>query len=245
MAEPIAYVQDPAGYFAGLSKELVTDHEVLATLDRICHNALSVIPTASFCALTVRRRRGRLDTLAHTHELALRCDELQYDLDEGPCVSSVEDDKPFLIRSTAHDPRWPRWGPKVAELGVHSLVSAQLSAATLDPDRDPLGAINIYGREPDSFDHADVERLHVYGVHAGNALAMAHMVTTLREAVDGRHEIGLAQGILMNRYGLDRDQSFESLRRYSNHANVKLRDVAGLVIDTGELPSSYEVEPTG
>lgn len=245
MADPSAYIDDPAGYFAGLSQDLVSDHEVLATLNRICHNALLVVPTSSFCGITVRRRRGRLETLAHTDELALRCDELQYDLDEGPCVSSVEDDKPFLIRSTAHDHRWPRWGPKVADLGVHSLVSAQLSAATLDPDRDPLGAINIYAREADAFDAADVERLHVYGVHAGNALAMAHMVTTLQEAVEGRHEIGLAQGILMSRYGLDREQAFESLRRYSNHANVKLREVAGLVIHLGELPATYDVvEPT-
>lgn len=241
MADPREYLDDPAGYFAGLSKELVSDHDVQATLDRICRHALSVVPTSAFCALTVRRRRGRLDTLSHTDELALRCDELQYDLDEGPCVSSVEDDKPNLIRSTALDPRWPRWGPKVADLGVHSLVSAQLSAATLDPDRDPLGAINIYGREPDAFDDADVARLHVYGVHAGNALAKAHMVTTLQEAVEARHEIGLAQGILMNRYGLDREQSFESLRRYSNHANVKLREVALLVIDLRELPATYDV----
>lgn len=240
MADPREYVEDPAGYFARLSKDLVSDHDVLATLERICHHALSVVPTSAFCAITVRRRRGRLETLAHTGALALRCDELQYDLNEGPCVSSVEEDQPFLIRSTAHDPRWPRWGPEVAALGVHSLVSAQLSAATIDPEREPLGAINVYGLETDAFDAADLERLGVYGVHAGNALAMAHMVTTLREAVEGRHEIGLAQGILMSRYGVDRDRAFESLRRYSNHTNVKLREVAGLVVGTGELPATYD-----
>ena len=93
----------------------------------------------------------------------------------------------------------------------------------------------------DEFDAADVQRLHVYGVHAGHALAMAHMVTTLQEGIESRHEIGLAQGILMSRYDMDRNQAFESLRRYSSHANVKLREVAALVIDTGQLPASYDV----
>lgn len=241
MPDPREYLDDPAGFFADLSQQLVADHDVLATLDRICQTALVVIPHASFCGITVRRRRARFETLAYTDELALRCDELQYDLDEGPCVSSAEEDKPFLIRSTTHDDRWPRWGPKVADLGVNSIVSAQMSAASLDPDRDPLGAINVYGRPADAFDADDVQRLHVYGVHAGHALAMAHMVTTLQEGIESRHEIGLAQGILMSRYDVNRDQAFESLRRYSSHANVKLREVASLVVDTGQLPASYDV----
>ena len=236
MAAPDEFAADPAGFFAGLSQVLVSDHEILATLDRICHNALSVVPTSSFCGITVRRRRGRLESLAYTDDVALACDELQYELQEGPCISTAAEGEPFLVRSTAHDARWPRWGPRVAEWGVHSLVSAQLSAATLDTDRDPLGAVNVYGRAPDAFDTEDMERLRLYGIHAGNALAMAHMVTTLQEAVEARHEIGLAQGILMSRYALDRDAAFESMRRCSSHTNMKLRELAGLVIANGELP---------
>lgn len=239
MVAPADY-DDPAAFFAALSQVLVADHDVEATLQRICQQAPTVVPNAGFCGITVRRRRGRLDTLAQTDELALRCDELQYELNEGPCVSSALEDEPFLVSSTAHDPRWPRWGPRVAELGVHSLVCAQLASTTIDLDRDPLGAVNIYGRTPDAFDAADTERLRVYGVHAGNALAVAHLVSTLQGAVDSRHEIGLAQGVLMSRYGLGRDQAFESLRRYSSHANVKLREVAGQVVDEGGLPASYD-----
>lgn len=239
MSVPDGY-DDPAAFFARLSQALVTDHDVEATLQRICASALEVVPAAEFCAITVRRRRGRLDTLAHTDELALRGDELQYALGEGPCMSSAVEGEPFLVRSTAHDDRWPAWGPAAAKIGMHSLVCAQLSAASLDPDREPLGAVNIYGRTTDLFSEADAERLRLFGVHAGNALAIAQLVSGLQEAVDGRHEIGLAQGVLMSRYDLDRDQAFESMRRYSSHANVKLRDVASLVVDEGELPATYD-----
>jgi len=75
-------------------------------------------------------------------------------------------------------------------------------------------------------------------------LSIAHLVSTLEAAVEGRHEIGVAQGVLMARYDLDRNQAFDSLRRYSSHANVKLRDVAGLVIEQGGLPETHdELEP--
>ena len=55
----------------------------------------------------------------------------------------------FLVCSAAHDTRWPKWGPGVADLGVHS----------------------------------------------GLRLSIAHLVSTLEEAVEGRHEIGVAQGV--------------------------------------------------
>jgi AmiR/NasT family two-component response regulator len=53
----------------------------------------------------------------------------------------------------------------------------------------------------------------------------------LETALQTRHRIGLAQGMLMLRYGLNEDASFQVLRRLSSHKNLKLRDVARQVID--------------
>lgn len=231
---------DTGPYFAELSQQLMSDHDVAATMQRICERALEVVPVADFCAITVRRRRGRLETLAHTDMVALECDHLQYSLNEGPCISSALEDEPFLVRSTADDRRWPAWGPEVAALGVHSLISVQLSAETLDPDRDPLGAINVYAREVDRFTRSDLERVLVYAIHAANALATSHLVTGLTEAVDSRHQIGMAQGVLMSRYRLDAEQALEALQRYSSHSNVKMREVAASVVEQGELPATYD-----
>lgn len=51
-----------------------------------------------------------------------------------------------------------------------------------------------------------------------------------------RHVIGIAQGILMQRYGMGEGTAFEVLRRYSNQDNVKLRDLAQRVIAERALP---------
>lgn len=231
---------DTGPWFAELSQDLMSEHDVARTLDKVCRTSLSVVPAADFAAITVRQRRGRLETQANTDEVALRCDELQYGLGEGPCMDSALEDESFLVFSTGTDPRWPRWGPAVAELGVHALISVQLPATVIDPDHDPLGAVNIYARRPNAFNESDLARAKVFAVHAGNALTMARQVSTLSQAIEARHQIGVAQGVLMRRYGIGLEQSFELLQRYSSHANVKLRDVASIVVEQGELPISYE-----
>jgi AmiR/NasT family two-component response regulator len=46
----------------------------------------------------------------------------------------------------------------------------------------------------------------------------------------------MAQGIAMERYGIDAQQSFELLRRLSSTTNVKLRDVAAQIVETRTIP---------
>ena len=40
----------------------------------------------------------------------------------------------------------------------------------------------------------------------------------------------------MERYALDADHAFEVLRRYSQNSNMKLRNVAEMVVGTRRLP---------
>lgn len=56
-------------------------------------------------------------------------------------------------------------------------------------------------------------------------------VDELHIALETRHTIGVAQGLLMARYGLTSEQAFEYLRRRSQHGNVKLRRLADLVVE--------------
>jgi len=60
----------------------------------------------------------------------------------------------------------------------------------------------------------------------------------LQAALITREVIGQAQGILMERERISADQAFDLLRRASQHLNVKLRDVAQELVDTGRNPST-------
>jgi AmiR/NasT family two-component response regulator len=62
----------------------------------------------------------------------------------------------------------------------------------------------------------------------------------LHAALTTREIIGQAQGILMERERITSDEAFDILRRASQHLNVKLREVARVLVETGERPETGE-----
>jgi len=211
----------------------MADPDEQPTLQTVAERAVAVVPACDFASVSLRRRRRRVQTTASTSDLASACDALQYQLEEGPCLEAVWDGDSYLAEDIAHDRRWPLWGPRVAGMGVGSVLAIQLTR-----DRETIGALNLYATAAHAFRPEDIDLALVYTIHAANALNSARLVSGLQTAVHSRHLIGVAQGILMATYQLTMNQSFELLRRYSSQDNVKLRDVAEYVVAHGGLPES-------
>ncbi len=72
--------------------------------------------------------------------------------------------------------------------------------------------------------------------HAAIALENAQTEAHLRSGLVTRTVIGQAEGILMERLKITADQAFGVLSRLSQQSNVKLRDVARNLVETGEIP---------
>jgi len=228
--------QSAAAFFARVSQDLMREQEEAPTLQRVAERAVEIVGPVDHCGISLRRRRRRVETVASTSDLARQCDLLQYELGEGPCLEAVWDESSYLCPDTRTDRRWPRWGPRVAEAGIGSVLAIRLST-----DKESLGALNLYAVEAGAFTQDDVDLALIYAAHATNAMSTARLVTGLTTAVQSRHLIGVAQGILMNHYGLGMQDAFEVLRRYSSQANVKLRDIAQVVVDAGGLPDMHDV----
>jgi AmiR/NasT family two-component response regulator len=62
------------------------------------------------------------------------------------------------------------------------------------------------------------------------------LIEQLTEAVAHRTTIGIALGILMERFDLDREAAFDRLRRFSSHQNRKLYDIAVEISQTRRTP---------
>ncbi len=182
-------------------------------------------------SVTLVRADGIVETAASSDSLVEQADELQYQLNEGPCLRAAEQGGAYLIVDTATDPRWPRWGPAVAQLGLQSVLSLNLFT-----DHRVLGALNLYYPSRDDFAEDEVEIARVVAAHASVALARLRAEQDLWRAIDSRHLIGQAQGILMERFGLAPERAFAVLRRYSQQHNVKLHEIASSLVRTGALP---------
>ena len=73
--------------------------------------------------------------------------------------------------------------------------------------------------------------------HIADSLADAQLeIKQLEHAVESRTVIGQAEGILMERLGIDSAQALVYLRRVSSHSNRKVIDIASEIAQTRELP---------
>ena len=101
----------------------------------------------------------------------------------------------------------------------------------------PTAALSLYAWSAGAFDITYTDAARIFALYATTVVAQAVQALELDEAVQARHRIGLAQGILIERYGLSIDESFALLRRHSQDGNVKIHHVADQLLATGQLPT--------
>jgi GAF domain-containing protein len=221
-----------ATLFAELSEELSSTPDGPLTFQRVVDRAVEVVPGCDHCGLHLRKRRGKAESAAATDDIAAEADRLQDELQDGPCVDAAFQDENFVVHDLRADGRWPKWSERAAALGIRSSMSVRLTASD-----ETIGALNFYSDRPDTFG-GDQDIAMIFSSHAAAAMANARLVSGLRNAMDSRHTIGIAQGVLAVRYGISYERAFQVLHRYSNDHNIKLRDLAETVLQTRELPNS-------
>jgi hypothetical protein len=196
-----------------------------STLARITEAAVRVLPHVQLSSITVRHDDGRLVTVAPTDDVLHRIDGVQYDLQEGPCYEAATEVAHVVSSDLGADERYPRYGRAAVAEGVRAQVGLRL----FDGPRSH-GALNLYSRQVGAFD--DLGSLsELFVSQAGQAVAYAHEIENLGEAVRTRTLIGQAVGIVMERYGLNDERAFAFLQRMSSHQNVKLRVIAQGIVD--------------
>ncbi|WP_053669459.1 GAF and ANTAR domain-containing protein [Streptomyces sp. NRRL B-1140] len=213
-----------AEQMARLARNLAAQDSVQATLDAVSSSAVELIEGCDAAGiLTVSK--GRAVTLSVCGDMVAESDRLQGEFGEGPCFDAarrVDGERLFRIADmTRPQPSWPRYSRAARDLGIGSMTGVLLYT-----DEEDFGALNLYSRRPGAFGE-DIEAAGwLLASHAAVALATARAVDQLEHALESRHAIGEAMGILMERHQLGEDEAFDVLRRISQEHNLKLRDVA-------------------
>jgi GAF domain-containing protein len=227
-------LHDLTEQLAAAARDLSAE-DVEDTLDKAVALAVDLIEGCDACGVSLVRRGKSVDTPAYTDEKVLRGDQLQYELQEGPCMDAVWEHDIVISSDLANDHRWPAWAPRVVdELGVRSMMCVQLF---IDQEK-TLGGLNMYSWETDAFTmDGDRNEALALGAHVAVALAAAQQIEGLTTAINNRTIIGQAEGILMERFGIDADRAFAVLQRVSSTTNVKLHRVAAELVETRQLPA--------
>ncbi|MFE1753332.1 GAF and ANTAR domain-containing protein [Streptomyces anandii] len=209
---------------AALSRRLLAQDALQDTLDQIASAPVELVEGCEAAGI-LAVRKGRAVTLAARGDVVAESDRVQGELGEGPCFDAarrVNGDRTFRIADlTQPQPDWPKYAPAARDLGIGSMMGFLLYA-----DGQDFGALNFYSSRPGAFTRDSETAGWLLASHAAVALASARTVDQLEHALETRHAIGEAMGILRERHRLSEDDAFAVLRRISQHHNIKLRDVA-------------------
>ena len=186
---------------------------------------------------------GTVITAAASSAFVMVVDQLQIDAGEGPCLDASRRNSTVYAADLIDDQRWPLFAQSAVAAGVRSVLAYPLSA-------DRPSALNLYARLPAAFGATDRAQALLFATLAGLALDSAaerasegKRADNLIEALRTRELIGQAQGILMERERITSGQAFDVLRRASQHMNIKLREVAEALVETGESPDTGTTQP--
>ncbi|SCK33405.1 GAF domain-containing protein [Streptomyces sp. WMMB 714] len=227
-------VEEYAKNLAQMARDLLAQDSVQKTLDRIVEHAVSLIDGCEAAGI-MAVQNGSIQTLAATSDVVRASDRIQGDVGEGPCFDAarVPQEVYRIADMTETVERWPRYAPEARKLGVGSMMGFLLYT-----EEDNLGALDIYSSRPNAFSKASEDIGWMLASHAAVAFSSARTHAQLHAAMESRHSIGEAIGIVMERYKLDEDQAFAVLRKSSQDRNVKLREIVRTVTETGEIPGA-------
>jgi GAF domain-containing protein len=219
-------------------------------LAEVASFAVRAIPGADGAGVTllrVDRPDNMVAALAASAPFVAAIDEIQYvTLHEGPCITAALERRTVRSGSLGGERMWPRFGPRVGRLGVHSALSLPL----LLPDR-VVGAINVYAHDKDVFDEHAAELGELFAkpaavaVHNAQILADALALTVqLQTALSTRPVIDQAIGLIRGRTGRSAEDAFTHLRVMSQTQHRKLADVAQQIIDEAVRRARSRRTPT-
>jgi GAF domain-containing protein len=202
-------------------------------LTQVATFAVRAIPGADGAGLTLLEI-NRADLIVKSEPFVREIDAIQYSIGEGPCISAAATGETKRSGRLDQDPRWPSFGPRAGELGVHSALSLPLQTSSKI-----LGAMNVYAHAPNSFDSRAQKLGEIFSVSA--ALAVQHaqifeqtirLADQLQAGLNNRALIDQAIGVLRFQYGENAADSLQRLRQMSSDQKVTVTEVAIAVMES-------------
>jgi GAF domain-containing protein len=222
----------PHGHLAqvlgNLAVEMQAEKSSSDTLQSITNAAPKLVPGTRWAGISLIEGR-KIVAQVPTSRAVAELDQLQSDLNQGPCLTALREFRTVHIDDMRTDTRWPDFSREAQQRGMLSMLSFQLFVRS-----ENLGALNLYSDEPGVFSEESFLIGGVLAQHAAIAMIGAAAETQFEAALATRDIIGQAKGILMQRENFTGLQAFNLLASVSQETNIKLVDVARWLINQHE-----------
>jgi hypothetical protein len=175
-------------------------------------------------------------TVAASSELADAVDQAQYAGHGGPCMQSLDDNRPVTLPDIANTMTWPRFREAAIRMGLSSSVSIPV---VIGSGR-TVAVLNLYGRDAIAMAPLivgvwalyDPERPLPSDIDGLPALSKGgtELLTGFAEALAVRSTIQLALGMIMSRAGITNDEAYLNLRLRAANSGTSLLAAADAII---------------
>jgi hypothetical protein len=227
--------------FTELARQLFSSQDLAEITNRVLAFVLESVPGCVTAGVAFFAG-GRPTLHVTTDTVAERLDTYQFDTRDGPTADAYDSAAPVHVATFDDVPQWSPLAAVAEELGVASLVAYGLSVQRADGWM-PLGVLTMYSETPEVFtdEHRDLGSILAAYLAVAAAFDRDRNDLTRREAalhraLSSRDVIGQAKGILMERRHISAGDAFDILRRTSQRLNLRLRELADRMAETGELP---------
>jgi GAF domain-containing protein len=224
--------EELTGAFARMSGLLLTEQTVETALNTITALAVDTLAGSSGSGVSLLNSGGERTTSAATDSLVEQLDTLQYQLDEGPCLTAWRDHVATRSGLLETEQRWSAWSRRAHELGMRSVLSAPL----INGDR-VMGAMKVYSTRADAYGDREEDLLRRFATQAaifvGNVQAVQaaeHMSGTLQDTLRFRDVLAMARGVLMARRGIGVEDANRLLITESYRSRRLIREVAEQIV---------------
>ena len=171
------------------ARTMVTDFPIQAILDHLVVRIVDVLPvTAVGVTLITPGERPRY--VAASDASALRYEELQTELGEGPCVAAYDSGEPIAVADLRCDERFPAFATKAVEAGLVAVFTFPLRQGEVC-----LGALDLYRDTPGLLDADAIGAAQTLADVAAAYLTNAQARADLRESSERHRESALRDAL--------------------------------------------------
>ena len=167
------------------ARTLVTDFPIQGILDHLVKRIVDVLPITS-AGVTLISPGTDPRYVAASDDDALRYEELQTELGEGPCLAAYETGEAVSVADLSVESRFPSFTPRALEAGLAAVFTFPLRHGD-----EPLGALDLYRDTPGPLSAAAMDAAQTLADVAAAYLLNARARDDLRDSSDRARESAL------------------------------------------------------
>lgn len=223
-------LDDVTGALQQLAEVLQTQETLGGALAGIAEAATRSVPGCDAATIAISIE-GRPATAAMTARAALELDMVQYDTNDGPCLTSFATASTIRLDLAEGDEPFPHFAPAARRRGVRGVLSVP---ATWGGEL--VATLNLYSRTR-PFDESAVAVATVLAAQVAIAVSRSPEFAAARAVVDGAQrtaedqaDVDLASGLLMVTQACTAEQAEGLLREAAAHDEQTILQIARRII---------------